>query len=226
QLLTIEVLEGNRSVFKVPVVGTSRQYLGVNAYMNRSTLNRLMHEGPAISGVRLSVDPEYQINLYHQLRDMPRVAGTIVRDTAIEQFNEMMDKTILWFSFITALLGAFVAFGVVYNSARIAFSERSRELASLRVLGFTRAEVGYILLGEIGLLTLAAIPPGFLVGIGLSSYIAKSFSSDLYRIPMIVVPSTYALAASIVLISFAVTAALIWRQLSRLDLIEVLKTRE
>lgn len=226
QLLTIEVLEGNRSVFKVPVVGTSRQYLGVNAYMNRSTLNRLMHEGPAISGVRLSVDPEYQINLYHQLRDMPRVAGTIVRDTAIEQFNEMMEKTILWFSFITALLGAFVAFGVVYNSARIAFSERSRELASLRVLGFTRAEVGYILLGEIGLLTLAAIPPGFLVGIGLSSYIAKSFSSDLYRIPMIVVPSTYALAASIVLISFAVTAALIWRQLSRLDLIEVLKTRE
>lgn len=226
QLLTIEVLEGNRSVFQVPVAGTSHQYLGVNAYMNRATLNRLMQEGPAISGARLSVDSEYQIQLYHQLRDMPRVAGTIVRDTAIEQFNEMMDKTILWFSFVTALLGAFVAFGVVYNSARIALSERGRELASLRVLGFTRAEVGYILLGEIGLLTLAAIPPGFLIGIGLSSYMARSFSSDLYRIPMIVVPSTYALAAAIVLISFAVTVALIWRQLSRLDLIEVLKTRE
>jgi putative ABC transport system permease protein len=226
QMLTIEVLEGNRPVIRVPVVGTTHQYLGVNAYMDRQTINRLMREGPAISGARLAVDAEREVEIYRALRGMPRVAGTIVRDTAIEQFNEMMEETIIYFAFVTALLGGFIAFGVVYNSARIALSERSRELASLRVLGFTRGEVGYILLGEIGLLTLAAIPLGFLFGNGLSYYLALAFSSDLYRIPLIVAPSTYALSASIVLVSFAISGVLIWRKLSRLDLIEVLKTRE
>ena len=226
ELLTIEVLEGSRPVLQVPVVGTAREYLGVNAYMSRDALNLLMREGPAISGARLAVDPERQVEIYGRLRGMPRVAGTIVRDTAIKQFNEMMEQTILYFSFITALLGGFIAFGVVYNSARIALSERSRELASLRVLGFTRGEVAYILLGEIGLLTLLAIPLGFLFGYGLSGYLTVAFSSDLYRIALIVEPATYALAATIVLGSFAITGALIWRKLARLDLIEVLKTRE
>jgi putative ABC transport system permease protein len=226
QLLTIEVLEGRRPVLQVPVAGVTRQYLGVNAYMSRAALNRLMHEGPAISGARLAVDADRQAEIYRLLREMPRVAGTIVRDTSIDQFNEMMEETILYFTFVTALLGGFIAFGVVYNSARIALSERSRELASLRVLGFTRGEVGYILLGEIGLLTLLAIPLGFGFGGALSGYLSLAFSSDLYRIPLIIAPSTYALAAVIVLVSFAMTGALIWRKLARLDLVEVLKTRE
>lgn len=226
QWLTIEVLEGRRPVLQVPVAGVTRQYLGVNAYMSRAALNRLMHEGPAISGARLAVDADRQAEIYRLLREMPRVAGTIVRDTSIDQFNEMMEETILYFTFVTALLGGFIAFGVVYNSARIALSERSRELASLRVLGFTRGEVGYILLGEIGLLTLLAIPLGFGFGGALSGYLSLAFSSDLYRIPLIIAPSTYALAAVIVLVSFAMTGALIWRKLARLDLVEVLKTRE
>jgi putative ABC transport system permease protein len=225
-VLRIEVLEGRRPVLEVPVAGLTRQYLGVNAYMSRAEVNRLLHEGPAISGARLSVDPARLDGIYRELRRMPRVAGTVVRENSIRQFNEMMEETILFFSFITALLGGFIAFGVVYNSARIALSERSRELASLRVLGFTRGEVGYILLGEIALLILVAIPIGFLFGRGLSAYLATSFTSDLYRVPLVVLPSTYALAASIVLASFAVSAVLMWRKLAHLDLIEVLKTRE
>ncbi len=224
--LRIEVLEGRRPVLEVPVVGLTRQYLGVNAYMNRATVNRLLREGPAISGARLAVDAARIDTIYRELRRMPRVAGTVVRENSIQQFNEMMEETIIFFSFITALLGGFIAFGVVYNSARIAISERGRELASLRVLGFTRAEVGYILLGEIALLTLLAIPPGFVLGRGLSAYLASSFTSDLYRVPLVVQPSTYALAASIVLASLAVSAVLMWRKLAHLDLIEVLKTRE
>jgi putative ABC transport system permease protein len=224
--LRIEVLEGRRPVLEVPVAGLTRQYLGVNAYMNRATVNRLLREGPAISGARLAVDAARIDTIYRELRRMPRVAGTVVRENSIQQFNEMMEETIIFFSFITALLGGFIAFGVVYNSARIAISERGRELASLRVLGFTRGEVGYILLGEIALLTLLAIPFGFVLGRGLSAYLATSFTSDLYRIPLVVLPSTYALAASIVLGSFAISAVLMWRKLARLDLIEVLKTRE
>jgi putative ABC transport system permease protein len=223
ELLTIEVLEGRRPVLEVPVAGTTREYLGVNAYMSREALNRLMREGPAISGARLAVDPAAQVAIYRDLRDMPRVAGTIVRDTAIEQFNEMMEETILYFSFITALLGGFIAFGVVYNSARIALSERSRELASLRVLGFTRGEVGYILLGEIGLLTLLAIPLGF----GSAAAVRLSAAGLLLGpVPHPAHRRAVHLCAggAIVLVSFAITGALIWRKLARLDLIEVLKT--
>ena len=226
QTLVIEVLEGRRPVLEVPVAGVTRQYLGVNAYMRREALNRLLQEGPAISGARLAVDRDRQVELFREFRGMPRVAGTVVRDNSIRQFNQMMEQTILFFSFITALLGGFIAFGVVYNSARIALSERGRELASLRVLGFTRAEVGYILLGEVGLLTLVAVPLGFLFGYGLSAYLAAAFASDLYRVALIVEPATYALAAGVVLASFAVSAALIWRKIARLDLVEVLKTRE
>jgi len=226
QMLRIEVLEGRREVLEVPVAGVTRQYLGVNAYLSRESLNRLLREGPAISGARLAVDPARQVEVYRELRRMPRVAGTVVRENSIKQFNEMMEQTILFFSLITALLGAFVAFGVVYNSARIALSERGRELASLRVLGFTRGEVGYILLGEIGLLTLLALPLGFAFGRALSAYLAAAFASDLYRIPLIVQPATYSLAASVVLISFAASAVLIWRRIAALDLVEVLKTRE
>jgi putative ABC transport system permease protein len=226
QMLRIEVLEGRREVLEVPVAGVTRQYLGVNAYLSRESLNRLLREGPAISGARLAVDPARQVEVYRELRRMPRVAGTVVRENSIKQFNEMMEQTILFFSLITALLGGFVAFGVVYNSARIALSERGRELASLRVLGFTRGEVGYILLGEIGLLTLLALPLGFAFGRALSAYLAAAFASDLYRIPLIVQPATYSLASTVVLVSFAASAVLIWRRIAALDLVEVLKTRE
>jgi len=226
QTLVIEVLEGRRPVLEVPVVGVTEQYIGVNAYMSREALNRLLQEGPAISGARLAVDPARARDLYRELRAMPRVAGTVVRDNSIRQFNEMMEQTILFFSFITALLGGFIAFGVVYNSARIALSERGRELASLRVLGFTRAEVGYILLGEIGLLTLVAVPLGYLFGYGLSAYLAAAFASDLYRVALVVEPATYALAAGVVLASFAISSLFIWRKIARLDLVAVLKTRE
>jgi putative ABC transport system permease protein len=226
QLLTVEVLEGRRPTFQVPVVAVVPEYLGVNAYMQRQTLNRLMREGPALSGARLAVSDGAEQRIYREVKEMPRVAGTVIRDTAIDQFNEMMEESILFFSFITAILGGFIAFGVVYNSARIALSERGRELASLRVLGFTQGEIAYILLGELGLLTLVAIGPGFLFGQALSAFLAYSFRSDLYRVPLVISPSTYALAASVIIASFLLTAWLIWSKLLQLDLIEVLKTRE
>lgn len=226
QMLTIEVLEGRRPIIEVPVAGTTRQYLGVNAYMLRDTLNRLMHEGPAINGAYLTADASSRSALFSRFKQMPRVAGSVIRETAMQQFDEMMDESILFFAFITALLGGFIAFGVVYNSARIALSERGRELASLRVLGFTRGEVAYILLGELGLLTLLALPVGFAFGNLLSGYLAQAISSDLYRVPLVIEPATYALATLVIVASLALSSWPVWRELSRLDLNEVLKTRD
>ncbi len=226
QSLTVEVLEGNRPVLEVPVAGLTSEYLGVSAYMQRAAVNRLMKEGDVINAVFLDVDEWHSDRILRELDDMPRVAGTIIRETAIRSFHKTMEETILFFSFITALLGGIIAFGVVYNSAHIALSERDRELASLRVLGFTRGEVAYILLGELGVATLLALPLGYLFGYALCSYLSNAFRSDLYRVPLVLEADTVAFASSVVLVSAIISGLLLWRKLNRLDLIGVLKTRE
>jgi putative ABC transport system permease protein len=124
------------------------------------------------------------------------------------------------------MLGGSIAFGVIYNSMRIALSERNRELASLRVLGFHRGEVAYILLGEQALLTLAAIPLGLLLGYGICAYMAHAFGSDLYRVPLVLGLNVYAFAALVVILSSVISAIMIWRNLAHLDMVAVLKTKE
>jgi putative ABC transport system permease protein len=225
-LLTIEVLEGNRPIVQVPVVGTAKQYLGLNAYMQRETLNRLLKEGHALTGALLTVDKRYQRDVYAELKGMPRIAGVVEQEAAIDAFWDNIAKTILFFAFITTLLGASISFGVVYNSMRIALSERNRELASLRVLGLERSEVAYILLGELGLLTLIAIPLGMLIGYGLCAYLAFQFDSDLYRVPLVLGLGVYALAGLTVIVSALISGWMIWRNLAHLDMVAVLKTKE
>jgi len=225
-MLTIEVLEGHRPIIQVPVVGTAKEYLGVNAYMQRHALNRLLKESDVISGAMLKVDQRYQREVYAELKKMPRIAGVVEQQSAIKAFYETMAETILFFTFITTLLGGSIAFGVVYNSMRIALSERNRELASLRVLGFHRADVAYILLGEMALLTLVAIPLGLLIGYGLCAYLALEFDSDLYRVPLVLGINVYAFAALVVIISSIISAIMIWRNLAHLDMVAVLKSKE
>jgi putative ABC transport system permease protein len=225
-LLTIEVLEGNRPTVQVPMVGTAKEYLGVNAYMQRATLNRLLQEGDAISGALLKVDERFQREVYAELKNMPRIAGVVEYKSAIKSFYDTFAETVLFFTFITTLLGSSISFGVIYNSMRIALSERNRELASLRVLGFERAEVAYILLGELALLTVVAIPLGMLIGYGLCAYLAFSFDTDLYRIPLVLGINVYAFAAMVVIISSIISAIIIWRNLGHLDMVAVLKTKE
>lgn len=224
--LTIEVLEGNRITVQAQVVATAKEYLGVNAYMQREALNRLLKEGNTISGAWLKVDKLHQNDVYAKLKGMPRIAGVVEKKSAIKSFYETINKTILFFTFITTLLGSSIVFGVVYNGMRIALSERNRELASLRVLGFKRSEVAYILLGEMAVLTLFAIPLGLLIGYGLCDYLAHQFKSDLYRIPLVLDLSVYAFAAIMVIASSIISAMLIWRNLAHLDMVAVLKSKE
>ena len=225
-LLTIEVLEGSKPVRQVPVVALVKLYLGVMGYMDATALNRLMGEGDAISGVNLLTDPLYSANLYQTFIDMPRVSGTVLRRNEIRNFQDIQAKGMLFFTFIATLMACSIAFGVVYNSARIALSERSRELSSLRVLGYTRGEISYILLGELGLITLIAIPLGFFIGYWLCAYIAQALASDLFRVPLVIETKTYALAAAVVLSSATVSGLIVRHKLDHLDLVEVLKTRE
>ncbi|MEW5968016.1 MAG: ABC transporter permease [Pseudomonadota bacterium] len=224
--LTVEVLEGSRPVRQVPVLGITRQFLGVSAYMQQDSLNALMREGPTISGAYLAVQPGSEAALYAQLHERPRVLGMVANQAAIQSFYATIGEFILFYNLVATLLAGAIGFGVVYNAARISLSERGRELASLRVLGFTRGEIAYILLGELALLTLAAIPVGFLVGIGLVSILVSAFQNELYRLPLLLTPQNYAMGASVILASALLSGLLLWRRLGRLDLVAVLKTRE
>jgi putative ABC transport system permease protein len=225
-MLTVEILEGNRPVRQIPVAGFIKEYIGLRGYMDLSALNKLMREDNNISGAYLSVDSLYQQEIYRRLIDMPRVIGAVVREDEIRNFHEAMADFLLFYTFVASILAGTIAFGVVYNKARIAIAERSRELASLRVLGYTRAEISYIFLGELGLLTLAALPLGFIFGKGLCNYLAMVLSSDLFRIPVVVEPATYSLAATVVVVSACVSGLIVRRRLNRLNLIAALKTKE
>ena len=222
----VEVLEGARVKRDVPVVAVTTQFVGVSATMDRGALNRLLQEGDVVSGALLTVDRHDRQRVYDRLKEMPRVAGVLVHESSIQAFFESMAGMVLYFSSIATLLGATIVFGVIYNTARIALSERSRELASLRVLGFRHDEIAYILLGELAVLTLAGIPLGFLVGHGLCAFLVSRFESDLYRIPLVVEPFSLALAAAAALAATALSFTLIWHRLGRLDLVAVLKARE
>lgn len=225
-MLTVEILEGSRPVRQVPVVSTAKQYIGLTGYMDLTALNRMMREDDTVSGALITIDSRYQQDIYRRLVTMPRVATTVVRRDEIRNFYATQAEAILFFTLITSILAGSIAFGVVYNSARIALSERGRELASLRVLGYTRAEISYIFLGELGLLTLAAIPVGFILGNALCTYIADMVSSDLFRIPVVIESSTYSLAATVVLVSACLSGLIVRHRLDHLDLIAVLKTKE
>jgi putative ABC transport system permease protein len=222
----VRVLEGRRRSLKLPVVAFTSEYIGVQGYMEIDALNRALGEGDLIGGARMLVEPDARDQVESSLERRPRVAGLGVRELEIRNVHESIGESMLTFTFVALVLGIVINFGVVYNAARVALSERGRELASLRVLGFTRGEVSYILLGELGLLLLLAIPLGFVVGNGLAWYMGSQLASDLFRIPVVVSSGTYALAASAMLFSALLSALIVRRRIARLYLIEVLKTRE
>ena len=222
----VEVLEGRRVVREVVVAGVVREYIGVSAYMELAALNALMREGPVLSGAWLGLDETNLPALYQRLGRMPRVASIAQREQEIRNFNQMMEQTMLYFSSIATVFAVIIAFGVIYNSARIALAERGHELASLRVLGFTRAEIAYILLGELGLLTLAALPVGLLLGRAMCQYIASALQNDLYRVPVVLEARTYAFSVAVVLVSAILSGLAVRRRLDQLDLVAVLKTAE
>jgi putative ABC transport system permease protein len=224
--LTVEVLEEARPIRTVLVTGLVDEIIGISAYMDIHALNQLMQEGGTISGAFLSVDANELDRLYALLKRTPAVTGISVRQAAILRFQETIAGSLGIFTTVLVIFACIIAFGVVYNAARIALSERSRELATLRIIGFSRAQVALILLGEQAVITLFAIPVGFALGYGFSAALSNTYTSELYRIPLVVTKMSYGFAFLVVAIAALFSALLIRHQLNQLDLIAVLKTRE
>ncbi len=221
-----EVLEGRRHVRELTVSRVIQEYIGTEAYMDRATLNRLMGDPPVADGAVLLVDGDQQPMLFRTLKEIPDVMGAALLRAAFDKFQDIIDDTIITQVLFYILFASVIAVGVAYNSARISLSERARELASLRVLGFRKSEVAYILLGELAVLTVLAMPLGCLFGYGLAALMVSLFETDLYRLPFVIEPSTYGFAVLIVLAASVVTGALVGRRVAQFDLVAVLKTRE
>lgn len=224
--LTVEAMEGRRPTAQIPVTAVVEGYIGTSAYMDMAALNRFMGDQRMVSLAYLQTDSLRETALYRKLKDSPAVAGVTVEKAAVESFRETLAESMLLMTTFNILFAGMIAFGVVYNSARISLSERGRELASLRVLGFTRAEVSWILLGEFALLTVAALIPGFVIGHGLSWAMAEGFETELFRIPLVIERGTYGFSALVVLSAALLTGLMVRRRIDHLDLVAVLKTRE
>ena len=225
-LVRVSVLEGRRPELRLPVADVIDTYIGMPAFVHIDTLNRVLKEGPRVEYVSLLVDRRFESELYAGLKSLPMVSAVMVRQAAVDSFHDTVVEHIMVFITIFSTLACVMGFGVAYNSARITLSERGRELATLRVLGFSRGEISYILLGEVGMLIAVALPLGCWMGDGLARAIASGFDTELFRIPLAITPATYGLSVSIALAATLLSALIVRARIARLDRIEVLKSRE
>lgn len=224
--LEIAITEGERQRFRLPVASVIETPLGSSAGLDRRALNRLLREGETLSGAYLAVDQAALDRLYAALKRMPLVAGISLRDATLHSIRDTIAENMGIITLFNSGFAALIVLGIVYNSARITLSERARDLASLRVLGFRRREVAFVLLGEQALLVLLSLPLGIGLGMALSFYITGQFSADLYTIPFAMSAATLAKGVLVVCAAAALTAVLIRNRVDRLDLVRALKTRE
>jgi len=224
--LQLEVQEGRRPTREAVIAGLITDYTGLAAYMEIGALRRLMQEGDTVSGAHLSVDRHLWPEFLAEVKESPRLAALVIKSAVRESFNKSTAEMIGLVQGMYFAFSIIVSFGVVYNSARIALAERSRELATLRVVGFTHREVTGVMIGELAILTCLALPAGLGIGTLLAQAIVAAASTESVRLPLIITPRSYATAVLIVLTSATISFALVSRGIRKLDMLGVLKARD
>jgi putative ABC transport system permease protein len=222
----VEMLEGKPRTLNVPVTGTVSDTMGLNVFMERRALNRLLGEDDVSTQFAVAVERGRETDFLAAAMALPRVAGAFSKATLLRNMQEISARNIRVMSTILTLFAAVIAVGVVYNNARIALAERAWELASMRVIGFTRAEVSWLLLGEMAICIAIALPLGMWLGHGLVNLIVELLKTDQFLFPIVILPRTYAWAGLIVLVAGMASALVVRRRIDRLDIIGALKTRE
>ncbi len=225
-MVDVELLGGRRTRAMMPVATTIDEFVGARAYADSATLERLTRDASPVGSALLRIDPLARDTILDELGEMPVVLGVTERDAALVKFEEMIDENMLTMIGFYVAFAAAIAVGVVYNSARILFSERARELATMRVLGYHRSEVGIVLLGELALLVVLAVPAGCLIGYGMAQLMTTMFSSDLFRLPFAPSRSSYGFSIVVVLAAALLTALIVARRVMRLDMVRVLKAHD
>jgi putative ABC transport system permease protein len=224
--LTVEALEGKRVVRALRLVGLAEDFAGVAAYMDLHALNRLLNEGDIISGASFAVDGARRGEFLRALKEVPRVNWVAIKESLRANFRKTTAASINLIQTIYLVFAIVVAFGVVYNNARISLAERARELATLRVVGFSRREAGAVLVTELVLLAVAAVPLGLLAGTGFATLMLNALNTETVRLPLILTARNYAFAVLVVTVASALSALFVLRRLNQLDLVGALKAPE
>jgi len=224
--LVVEVLEGKRPVRTVPLVAMAQDFAGVAAYMEMRALNLLLGEGDVITGAGVTVEHARRSEFYRALKEVPRVSWLAIKDSLRANFRKTTAASIGLIQTIYLVFATVVAFGVVYNNARISLAERARELATLRVVGFSRREVGTVLVTELVILALIAVPLGLLLGTGFATAILKQVNTETVRLPLVLTIGNYSFAVLVVTVASALSALFVLRKLSHLNLVGALKAPE
>lgn len=221
--VSAKVLEGEERELAVPVAGLAEDFAGTAAYMEMHALNRLLLEGDRINGAHLVVENSRWEEFLRAAKETPRASSVVIKNLIREGFRQTTAESIGVLQKMYLLFATIVAFGIIYNSARISLSERARELATLRVLGFTRGEVGAVLIGELVVLTLVALPLGLVIGSGFARGILASVNTETVRLPLVLTTSNYAFAVLVIAVASALSALLAARKLAEIDLVSALK---
>lgn len=224
--IQVELLEGQRDIRDATVTAIADEPFGTSAYASVETANALAGTGPQVTSALLKIDRREQAQIFRQLQSMPTVMSVSSRRSMLEIFERMTGEVLLFFTGALTLFAGVMAIGVVYNAARISLSERERELATMRVIGMTRDEVFFVLFGELTVLVLCALPLGCVLGYVIAAATAEASNTDMYRIPVIVLPATYLYAMVVVIVATLLAALVVRRRLGQLDLVSVLKTKE
>jgi putative ABC transport system permease protein len=222
----VETLEGRARVRELPVAATVRDMMGLNVYMERRALNRAFGEDDLSTRFAVAVERGGEGRFLRAAMRAPRIVGAFSKATLWRNMQEISARNIRIMSTVLTLFAAVIAVGVVYNNARIALAERTWELASLRVLGFTRGEVSALLLGELAIAIAVALPLGMFAGWALVHLIVELLRSDQFFFPVTIRPRTYAWAALAVLAAGIASALVVRRRIDRIDMVAALKTRE
>ena len=222
----VEVLEGRERTLELPVAATVREMMGLNAYMERGALDRALGDGDLSTGFVLAVERGSEATVLEATKALPLVAGAWSKATMLRNMQDISARNVRIMSTILSIFAAVIAVGVVYNNARIALAERTWEFASLRVLGFTLAEVSALLLGELAIVIAIALPIGMALGWALTHLVTELLTSDQFHFPVVVRARTYAWAAVCVLLAGATSALVVRRRIDRLDMVSALKTRD
>jgi putative ABC transport system permease protein len=224
--LELRVLVGKKQVLTVPVDGTVDEYLGASAYADLNVLSRWVDEEAAVNTVRLLVDDARAEELYEELKAVPAVESVRSKAQVVQNFRETLARSMGIMTTVITVFAGIIAFGVIYNSSRIALAERERTLASLRVLGFTEGEVSSIIVRENMVLSALGIVPGLGLGILFSLWLARTYDTELYRFPVIFREQSMLLTAFAILVFAVLANWAVRRRVRKLDIVEALKSRE
>jgi putative ABC transport system permease protein len=224
--IAIEQLDGRRLRLTLPLLRLSDEPLGISGYMDAAALDRLLGEDRGVSGALLQIDRTRAAELYAALERLPAVGGVAIRAAMLASIRATMNRSFILMTIVMTAFAAVLVVGVVYNSARIALSERGTELASLRVLGYSTFEVTRLLLGEQAVLVLAALPLGCALGAGICRLLVPIYDREMFRLPFVLSAATFGFAALVTLGAALLSGYLVARRIARLDLVATLKSRE